>query len=109
MAYRVLEIGDDVKVSCFGHEDHGQFGKVVGFVDGRVKVDLGGYDGLFRADYLLVSTGNPYDNIGNETPMNDDWYFEDGPEMSDGELLQSLLERVATLEKQMLDVLKLAA
>lgn len=108
MAYRVLEIGDDVKVSCFGHEDHGQFGKVVEFVDGRVKVDLGGYDGMFRADYLLVSTGNPYAAFQCEVDDEDD-FVETFEYRADSVILRELLERVATLEKQMLDVLKLAA
>ena len=105
MAYRDLKIGDNVKVSDVEHEMHGAFGVVMD-VNGRWSVveleNLGrtqGYSDMIHCDNLLIADRcvPRYDYSYNE-------HEEDDDQPSDSQIMQDLLQRVAKLEKEMLDM-----
>ena len=111
MAYRDLEVGDDVKVKKYKSEWHGHFGVVEEVRDnGSVIVDLG--DSIFRnfdKDQLLVSTGNPHIGFQCESEYDEDDFAESLEYRADSAILRELLGRVENLEKQMLDMKQKAA
>jgi hypothetical protein len=113
VAYRKLEIGDDVKiVKC--QEWSGQFGEVVGIEGQYIKVRFSSWRGepsmthYFTEDKLLVSTGNPYRNYSYE-PDDDFEDFEVQTQYNDQTILQALIERVSKLEKELLNMKSQAA
>lgn len=108
MAYRNLEVGDDVKVRKYGSKDHGHFGKVSGIItDHRseqigVEVQDGDFVmGVFKPSELLVSNGNPYQMCLSQE--DEDSFFHD-EEVGDSEIMQQLLQRVAKIEKQIANI-----
>lgn len=113
MAYRALVVGDDVKVVKAGAWT-GMFGKVLSLEGDYIKVECSSWSDMppethyFTDEQLLLSNGNPHAGFQCESNDEDD-FAEKFEYRADSVILRELLERVATLEKQMLDVLKLAA
>lgn len=110
MAYRDLVIGDNVKiVKC--EEWSGMFGEVLAVEGGFAKVKFSSWRNepsstrYFMKEQLLVSTGNPYAKYDPNHPDYEPFEDEDDDDChSDSQVLKSLLERVAKLEKEMLDM-----
>lgn len=109
MAYRELVIGDDVKiVKC--QEWSGHFGKVLDIEGEFIKVQFSSWRNepslthYFTEDKLLLSTGNPYRNETLMYDYTDPDYDEEDEQPSDSQIMQDLLQRVAKLEKEMLDM-----
>lgn len=107
MAYRKLEVGDDVKiVKC--NDWSGMFGEVLSIEGDFHKVrfhswkegsDLTHY---FTSDKLLVSNGNPYANMMLSQEDEDSFFHDE--EVGDSEIMQQLLQRVAKIEKQIANI-----
>lgn len=111
MAYRALVVGDDVKIRDFGNDWHGNFGEVLDIEGAFVKVLFHSWhDGpsttaYFTEDKLLLSVGNPYRHI--EMNQDDEDSFTNDEDLpTDDEVIQQLLQRVAKLEKEMLEMRK---
>lgn len=103
MAYRTLVVGDDVKIVKCG-DWTGMFGKVLDSSGDLITVKFrswrGGHSSVakFTSDKLLLSNGDPYNHC--------DYTYDDEEEKEEDDqtVLRSLLERVAKLEKEMLDM-----
>jgi len=104
VAYRKLEVKDVVKVSKYGHENHGMF-MVVEYVSGD-SVRLNNQEWFYQKDLLLSvhekvedyeAWLKRFDSLDSE-----DLNFPDNEELYKG----NLLERIVKLEQEIVDLKK---
>lgn len=101
MAYRKLEAGDVVKVSKYGHENHGMF-MVVEHVSGD-SVRLNNNEWFYQKDLLL----SVHEKVEDYEAWLKRYDHVDDSDLDDEKLYESnLLERIVNLEKEIVELKK---
>jgi len=105
VAYRKLEVGDVVKVSNFGHNIHGHFGKVDKVIGDMAYVRAE----WFNQKNLLLSTMVIDEHNRIRYPYVDyqhveGWEREEDDDFDQEEYKGNLLERIVKLEQEVLDL-----